>query len=143
MNKDLGITAINNFYQSYNDKTLSPLLALIAPNIAYHINHQTERGKERFEKYMQDSLVYFDEKVSNIILASSDDGKYVFAEFTFSGTYINTDPSLKIEATGQGYAFRAINRFTFNDNDQISDVVCFYNEGEFVGHLSSVTSNEL
>ena len=84
MSREKGTGVVNSFYQSFNDIKLDELYILISPNIRFALNmHKANYGKENFIQYMNDSILYFDEKVSNIIIMANDDGKHISTKFTW------------------------------------------------------------
>lgn len=142
MDRENSINIVNSFYSLFNDLKLDELSNLISPNIKLSMNmHDPSYGKEEFMTYMNDSTHYFDEKVSEIVIMASEDGRYISSKFVFSGTYISTDPFLGVKASGQSYSFEAHNYFTIDDNGLITEAACFYNENALVKYLSGVDNH--
>jgi steroid delta-isomerase-like uncharacterized protein len=129
------LTTIQNFYQYFNASQLDKLYALVANNVVHEMNYGgAVAGKEAFIQFMQDSKKHYDEKVENIIMMVSEDGRHVSTKFKVKGKYLQTDVS-NIPAKGQNYELTALNYFEL-ENGKIVKAQCWYDEGDFKKQVS-------
>jgi steroid delta-isomerase-like uncharacterized protein len=142
MTKENNKEIIKSFYEHYNNLDLDDIFSLFDANIKFRFNmRDANHGIESYKEYMRNATVYTNEKVSDVVIAATDDGKYVATKFVFSGQYVSTDPSLGVEATGQSYKLEAINIFTLNDDNKIIEVEVFYDENDYIAQLGGVVNN--
>jgi hypothetical protein len=126
MTKENSKEIIKAFYQYYNNFDLDNIFPLFDDNISFRFNmHEANHGIESYKEYMRNTIVYTNEKVSDVVIISTDDGNYISTKFVFSGQYVSTDPSLGVEAKRQSYKLEAINIFTLNDDNKIIEAIVF------------------
>lgn len=117
---------IHRYFAAFNARDPEAMLALLAPDIEHHVNEgQVRSGKVRFAEFLAHMNYCYDERLTDIVVFGNGDGTRAAAEFTVSGTYLNTDPGLP-EAKGQTYRLPGGSFFTLRDG-LITRVTTYYN----------------
>ncbi|HUH73991.1 MAG TPA: ketosteroid isomerase-related protein [Chitinophagales bacterium] len=120
------IDIVAQYYQAFNDKNWSKMIALADENIQHDSNEgATTLGIEAFKKFVDKMEVAYDEKLIDIVLLSEPTNARVAAEFIVNGTYLHTEEGLPI-AKGQKYVLPA-GAFLEVKNDKITRVTTYYN----------------
>jgi steroid delta-isomerase-like uncharacterized protein len=126
MTRDEAAALIGRYYAAFNAGDPQGMLAALADDIAHHVNEGDVRiGKDRFAAFLSHMNRCYRENLSDIVIMVSDDGTRAAAEFTVSGTYLETDPGLPA-AQGQRYALPGGTFFTLRDG-RIARVTTYYN----------------
>jgi steroid delta-isomerase-like uncharacterized protein len=86
---------IERYYDSFNRSDMTTFMATLHDNIV-HFANQSERvdGKPKFGHFMEHMNFCYRERITDLIVFSSDDGKRAAAEYTVNGMYLNTDQGL-------------------------------------------------
>jgi steroid delta-isomerase-like uncharacterized protein len=122
MSRDL----IENYYRAFNAGDHAGMLALLADDVAHDINQGTrEVGRASFAKFLKHMEDCYSERLEDIVIMASTDGKRYAAEFVVNGKYLRTDTDLP-PATGQTYRLPA-GAFLEVANGKISRVTMYYN----------------
>lgn len=123
---------IETYYQCFNEKQFEKLLNLLDDSVVHDIN-QGERqvGRNSFRTFLALMDRHFDETLTDIIIFADEATGRAAAEFTCSGKYIETMPSLKtadgpLKATGQTYRL-PVGAFFTSKNGKITRVTNYYN----------------
>lgn len=94
---------IRNYYAAFNRGDMNTFVGLLAENVAHDVNQGgRETGKTKFRRFMQRMNKNYKERLTNIKIVASADGKHAAAEFVVNGTYLATDTGLP-KAKGQKY----------------------------------------
>jgi len=94
---------IRNYYAAFNRGDMDTFVGLLAENVAHDVNQGgRETGKTKFRRFMQRMNKNYKERLTNIKIVASADGKHAAAEFVVNGTYLATDTGLP-KAKGQKY----------------------------------------
>lgn len=128
---------ITKYYESFNHQDLTSFLSLLNEDVVHDINQGgNEIGKEAFFNFMQHMNQCYKEKVKDLVIMVSDDGKRASAEFIIEGHYLATDKGLP-EATGQYYSLRCGAFFTIK-NGKISRVTNYYNLNDWLKQVKKI-----
>ncbi len=94
---------IRNYYAAFNRGDMDTFVSLLAENVAHDVNQgKRETGKAKFRRFMQRMNKNYRERLTNIKIVASADGKHAAAEFVVNGKYLATDTGLP-KAKGQKY----------------------------------------
>ncbi|MGE0096313.1 MAG: ketosteroid isomerase-related protein [Alphaproteobacteria bacterium] len=94
---------IRDYYAAFNRGDMDTFVGLLAENVAHDVNQGgRETGKTKFRRFMQRMNKNYKERLTNIKIVASADGKHAAAEFVVNGTYLATDTGLP-KAKGQKY----------------------------------------
>lgn len=94
---------IRDYYAAFNRGDMDTFVGLLAENVAHDVNQGgRETGKARFRRFMVRMNKNYRERLTNIKIVASADGKHAAAEFVVNGTYLATDTGLP-KAKGQTY----------------------------------------
>jgi steroid delta-isomerase-like uncharacterized protein len=117
---------IENYYRAFNAHDYAGMLALLADDVAHDINQGTrEVGRAAFQKFLQHMEACYSERLEDIVIMASPDGKRYAAEFIVHGKYLQTDSDLP-PATGQTYRLPAA-AFLEVEGGKIKRVTMYYN----------------
>lgn len=129
------IKLIETYYSALNSKDMKVLFAIMDPNVTHDINQgPSEQGIDKFKQFMENANRSFDEKLSNIIILVSDDGKYASARWIDHGIYFKTYPDMGIAASNQIFTVPGGHFFEIR-NGKLSRVTTFYNNNDFKTQL--------
>lgn len=94
---------IRDYYAAFNRGDMDTFVGLLAGNVAHDVNQGgRETGKAKFRRFMVRMNKNYRERLANIKIVASADGKHAAAEFVVNGTYLATDAGLP-KAKGQKY----------------------------------------
>lgn len=94
---------IRDYYAAFNRGDMDVFVGLLAENVAHDVNQGgREVGKAKFRRFMARMNKNYRERLTNIKVMASADGKSAAAEFVVHGTYLATDTGLP-KAKGQTY----------------------------------------
>lgn len=97
---------IKAYYDRFNAQDVDGFLALLSDAVAHDISQGgMEKGKPAFAKFLGHMNECYREKVKNLVIMASADGKRAAAEFDLTGIYLATDGKLP-KARGQRYKLR-------------------------------------
>jgi steroid delta-isomerase-like uncharacterized protein len=106
---------IESYYAAFNEQDIEHFLSLLSEDIVHDINQgRREIGKEAFGKFLEHMNQCYEEKIIDLVIMMSPDGKNAAAEFKVLGTYIKTDEGLP-PASGQTYQLPAGAFFEIRD----------------------------
>jgi steroid delta-isomerase-like uncharacterized protein len=124
-------TLLTRYYAAFNLGDGDGMLACLADAVVHDVNQGERRaGKDKFRAFNARMAHCYGEKLENITLLVSDDGRRAAAEFNVLGTYKNTDEGLP-PAAGQKYVLPAGTFFAVQDG-QITRVTTYYNLTEWL-----------
>lgn len=126
---------IKSYYDSYNAGDIKTFLSLLDDNVIHDINQgDVEIGKSKFEVFMNKSFKAASEKVSNLIIMSSDDEKHIATKFTVEGIYKQTCEGCP-PANGQHYKLDCGSFFEISAG-KIKRVTVYYNMSDWIRQVS-------
>jgi steroid delta-isomerase-like uncharacterized protein len=117
---------IRAYYEAFNRRDYAAMLDLLTDDVAHDINQGgREVGKEAFRAFLGHMDRTYRERLRDIVVMTSADGRHAAAEFVVEGTYLATDEGLP-EAKGQTYTLPAGTFFEIRDG-RIARVTTYYN----------------
>ncbi|MBN2760349.1 MAG: nuclear transport factor 2 family protein [Rhodobacteraceae bacterium] len=126
---------IENYFSAFNAGDTSTMLALVAEDVAHHVNQgELRRGRDAFATFCSHMGVSYREELRDIVIFASEDGTRAAAEFVVHGEYLQTDPGLP-EARGQRYILPAGSFFALRDG-KITRVTTYYNLQDWIAQVS-------
>lgn len=119
-------TLIRSYYEAFNRGDSDAMLALMTDDVVHDVNQGARRsGKDRFRAFNARMAHCYQERLENIAVMVSADGRRAAAEFNVHGVYKNTDEGLPA-AKGQTYVLPAGTFFEIRDG-RIARVTTYYN----------------
>ncbi|MFK7837700.1 MAG: ketosteroid isomerase-related protein [Sulfitobacter sp.] len=98
---------IQTYFDAFNAKDTSAMLACLSEDIAHHVNEGDVRiGLEKFAAFCDHMSRCYDETLTDMVIFVNEDGTRGAAEYVVNGTYLMTDDGLP-EARGQTYQLPA------------------------------------
>ncbi len=129
---------LQRYYAAFNAGDSDAMLACLADDVVHDVNQGERRsGKEKFRAFNARMAHCYGEKLENITLLISEDGRRAAAEFNVSGTYKNTDEGLP-PAAGQTYVLPAGTFFAIKDG-RITRVTTYYNLTDWLMQVTGET----
>lgn len=97
------LALIDAYYAAFNRGDWPSMLAALTDDVAHDINQGgRETGRAAFAGFLERMNHSYRERLADIVLMPSADGRRVAAEYVVHGTYLVTDEGLP-EAQGQHY----------------------------------------
>lgn len=129
------VNLIRSYYDAFNRGDLPAFLALLTDDVVHDANQGgTETGKPAFAAFMQKMNVHYKEKVADLVVLASDDGRRAAAEFKVDGQYLKTDAGLP-PACGQSYLL-PVGAFFSVRGGKIARVTNYYNLPKWIELVS-------
>lgn len=126
---------LDRYFDAFNRKDRAGMLDCLGENVAHYVNEgQVRMGRTAFNTFCDHMDRCYDEKLTELVLFSAEDGTRSAAEFMVNGTYLQTDPGLP-EARGQTYRLPAGSFFSLQDG-KITRVVTYYNLADWISQVS-------
>ncbi len=117
---------IRAYYEAFNRRDYAVMLDLLTDDVAHDVNQGgRETGKEAFRAFLGHMDRTYRERLRDIVVMTSADGRHAAAEFVVEGTYLATDEGLP-EAKGQTYTLPAGTFFEVRGG-KIARVTTYYN----------------
>jgi len=127
---------IQKYYHYFNEEHLEQFITLLDDEVVHDINQgECQRGKEQFIEFMQRMNHHYQEKMRNIVVMVSEDGKHAAAEYIVDGKYLATDAGLP-EAKGQAYSLPGGAFFEIKKG-KIARVTNYYNLNDWIKQVSA------
>ena len=115
---------IREYFDAFNRHDAESMLDTLSENVVHDINEGgREVGKEAFTKFKAHMDRCYREQITDLVVATN--GKNGSAEFTCSGTYLQTDGEMPV-AKGQTYSIPAAAFFEV-EAGKIVRVTSYYN----------------
>lgn len=122
----MSIELIQAYYDAFNRGDREGMLALLTDDVAHDINQGgRETGKSAFAAFLAHMDRCYRERLRDIVVMASPDGRRAAAEFVVEGTYLATDEGLP-PANGQTYRLPAGTFFELREG-KIARVTTYYN----------------
>lgn len=126
---------VTRYFEAFGAGDTEAMLGCLSDDVAHHVNEGGVRhGKAEFAAFCDHMARCYRETLSDLVVLGSDDGSRAAAEYTVSGTYLETDPGLP-EARGQTYRLPAGSFFSVADG-RITRVVTYYNLADWIRQVS-------
>ena len=117
---------VRRYYDAFNRGDTDGMLALLAEDIRHDVNQGGSRvGKAKFKEFCAHMSRCYGERLEDIVIMASEDGRRAAAEFVVNGRYKASDEGLP-PATGQKYVLPA-GAFLAIENGKITRVTTYYN----------------
>lgn len=127
---------IDTYYSAFNRGDWPGMLAVVADDVAHDINQGgREIGCDAFAAFLNRMHRSYRERLEDIVLMASHDGRRVAAEYVVHGQYLATDTGLP-EATGQRYILPGGAFFDIRDG-RIARVTNFYNLQDWLAQVGA------
>jgi len=133
MSSEIAKELVLKFYQYFNETKTDELFALFDDNFVHEFNYRKTHGKGALINHINHSYTHYDEKIHDLIIMVSDDGKHITTKFVARGIYKVTDDSL-IPANNQEYRIDVINYIEI-DNGTITRGQCYFDEAMLEAQL--------
>ena len=125
---------IHEYYLLFNRRDWDGFFALLADDVVHDVNQAgRETGLDRFRAFMERMNRSYSEKLTNIAVMTSTDGKRAAAEFMVHGEYLATDEGLP-EANGQTYILPGGAFFEVFDG-KITRITNYYNLQDWLAQV--------
>ncbi len=122
---------IKRYFDAFNRGDVTGMLDQLTEDVAHHVNEGGVRhGREAFAEFLAHMARCYREELSDIVVFSTPDGRRAAAEYTVSGTYLQTDGALPA-ARMQTYTLPAGSFFTL-ENGKIARVTTYYNLADWL-----------
>ena len=129
------ISLIQRYYAAFNAGDMNAFLALLTDDVAHDINQgRREVGRDAFGTFMGHMNRSYRERLIDMVVMASDDGKRAAAEFTVLGEYLETDEGLP-PARGQTYRLPAGAFFEVRDG-RVARVTNYYNLQDWIAQFA-------
>ena len=117
---------VRRYFEAFNRGDVEGMLACLSENVVHDVNQGVRRpGKAAFRAFCGHMARCYRERLADLVVMSSPDGRRAAAEFNVEGTYLETDEGLP-EAKGQTYVLPAGTFFAV-EGGLISRVTTYYN----------------
>ena len=127
---------VEAYYDAFNDGESDAMLALMTDEVAHDVNQGERRiGKEAFRAFNAAMTRSYAERLSDIVVMVSEDGKRASAEFTVNGFYVATAAGLP-EAENQRYRLPAGTFFAV-EGGLIARVTTYYNLADWLKQVDA------
>ncbi|BCU75884.1 ketosteroid isomerase-related protein [Luteolibacter sp. LG18] len=127
---------LSRYYAAFNSGDRETFYSLLADDIVHDLNQGgSETGVEAFRVFMARMDRCYRERLEDLVLFASEDGRRAAAEFTVHGSYLATDDGLP-EANGQTYVLPAGAFFSIRDG-KVARVTMYYNLEEWLRQVGA------
>lgn len=135
MNHTPAETLLRVYYDRFNARDVEGFLQLLSDDVVHEISQgATERGKEAFRAFLEHMNRCYRERVYDLVVMVSTDGRRAAAEFMLEGEYLQTDGNLP-PARGQRYTLR-VGAFFEIKGGKITRVSNHYNLKDWIAQVS-------
>jgi steroid delta-isomerase-like uncharacterized protein len=126
---------IRRYYDAFNRADWTTFLGLLTEDVAHDINQGgREVGRAAFSRFMDRMNASYRERIEDLVVFASADGRRAAAEFTVHGEYLRTDEGLP-PARGQTYQLPA-GAFFAVENGRVARVTNYYNLQDWLRQVS-------
>lgn len=126
---------IRAYYDAFNSGDIEAFVAQVTDDVVHDINQGgREVGKEAFRAFCQKMSRSYRERLTDIVVFGSADGRRGAAEFIVNGQYMATDEGLP-EAHGQAYVLPAGAFFEIRDG-KVARITNYYNLPHWIEAVS-------
>lgn len=126
---------VQRYYDAFNRGDAEDMIACLADGVAHDVNQGGRRfGKAAFREFSVHMTRCYSEKLTDIVVMVSEDGRRAAAEFVVHGTYLADDEGLP-PAAGQRYVLPAGTFFAIGD-EGIERVTTYYNLQDWIAQVT-------
>lgn len=130
------VTLIERYYAAFNRGDWQAMLDGLTDDVAHDSNQGTrELGRDAFGVFLARMQRCYREKLTDIVVMASADGRRVAAEYLVHGEYMADDASLP-PANGQRYVLPGGAFFELRDG-KIARVTNYYNLNDWLAQVSA------
>ena len=134
MSQQDAVTLVSRYYQAFNAADVETMLACLSDDVRHDVNEGAARhGKARFAEFCAHMSRCYKERLTDMVIMASPDGRRAAAEFAVHGEYLATDKGLP-PAHGQTYVLPAGAFFTL-EGGLISRVTTYYNLADWTAQV--------
>ncbi len=127
---------IRAYYDRFNARDVEGFLALLSPDVVHEISQGgREKGRAAFRRFLLHMNECYRERVRNLAIMATRDGRRAAAEFDLTGTYLKTDGTLP-KARGQRYRLR-VGAFFVVKRGRIARVSNHYNMADWLRQVGA------
>ena len=126
---------ISRYYSAFNAGDITGMLDCLADDVQHFVNQGERRvGKAKFAEFCARSSGCYHERLEDIVVMRTPDGRRAAAEFVVYGTYNDAADAMP-EAHGQAYALSAGAFFDIADG-RIARITTYYNLNDWIDQVS-------
>lgn len=126
---------ITSYYSAFNAGDVAGMLECVAEDLLHEVNQGDARmGRSAFAAFCTEMNAHYRERLSDITIMTSPNGKHAAAEFWVDGEYLTSAEGAP-PARGQHYRLRAGTFFEIVAG-KISRVTTYYNAADWVRQVS-------
>lgn len=126
---------IREYYDAFNAGDMDRFLNLLTDDVIHDINQgEREIGREAFAAFMARMNRCYRERLVDMVVLASGDGRRAAAEFVVLGEYLSTDEGLP-EAAGQTYRLPAGAFFEVRDG-KVARITNYYNLNDWLAQVA-------
>jgi steroid delta-isomerase-like uncharacterized protein len=126
---------LQKYYQAFNEEDLDKFVSTLHPEVIHDIcQGATEIGKDAFRRFMEFCFDVCKETARDIVIITSEEGKYAAAKLTIDGVYLK-DIANYPPARAQTYTLPVHAFFEINDG-LIYRMSCFYNQKDWIRQVA-------
>jgi len=125
---------VEAYYAAFNAGDRAAMLALLTDDVAHDLNQGArETGRDAFAGFMQRMDASYRERLADIVVMASADGRRAAAEYVVHGEYLADDAGLP-PASGQRYVLPGGAFFEIADG-RIARVSNYYNLEDWLAQV--------
>lgn len=122
------------YYAAFNAGDTATMLDLVTDDVRHDVNQGTARhGRALFAEFNAHMTRCYAERLTDMVIMASADGRRGAAEFTVNGTYVATDEGLP-PAAGQTYVLPGGAFFDIAEG-RIARVTTYYNLADWIAQV--------
>ncbi len=126
---------IGRYYDAFNRGDIDGMAGCLAADVVHDVNQGERRvGIDRFREFCAHMARCYRERLDQVVVMASADGRRAAAEFVVSGEYLATDGGLP-PATGQRYRLPAGAFFAIRDG-RIARITTYYNLADWTAQVA-------
>ena len=134
-------TLIRRYYDAFNGGDVDTMVGCLTPDVAHDVNQGGRRvGVDRFREFCAHMARCYRERLDDMTIMASADGRRAAAEFTVSGEYLATDSGLP-PAAGQTYRLPAGAFFEIRDG-RIARITTYYNLTDWTAQVAGEAGSD-
>jgi steroid delta-isomerase-like uncharacterized protein len=132
--RSAAVHLVQAYYDAFNAGDRDAMLALLTDDVAHDPNQGTrDTGRDAFAAFMRRMDASYRERLEDIVVMASTDGRHAAAEYVVHGTYLADDAGLP-PARGQRYVLPGGAFFGIRDG-RIARVSNFYNLEDWIAQV--------
>jgi steroid delta-isomerase-like uncharacterized protein len=126
---------VQAYYQAFNEANIEKFVSTLHPEVVHDIcQGTTEVGREAFRKFMEFCFEACNETARDIVIITSEEGKYAAAKLIVDGVYLK-DVANYPPAHNQKYTLPVHAFFEIKDG-LIYKMSCFYNQKDWIKQVA-------